>query len=154
MKSYRFKARIEPGPGGGAAVAFPYNVEEEFGARGNVPVKSTLDGVEYSGSLMKCGPGPHMLGVLKAIREQIGKGPGDTIDLVVWKDDAARTIEIPAALKTLLKKEGLLAGFEKLSYTHRKEYIRWITEAKKEETRLSRMAKAIAMLHKGVKTPG
>jgi uncharacterized protein YdeI (YjbR/CyaY-like superfamily) len=48
----------------------------------------------------------------------------------------------------------LLAGFEKLSYNHRKEYVRWITEAKKEETRQSRIAKAVAMLQKGVKTPG
>lgn len=154
MKQYKFQAKIIEGLGGGAAVAFPYDVEEEFGVRGNVPVKSTLDGVAYAGSLMKCGPGPHMLGVLKAIREQIGKSPGDTIQVVVWKDDATRTIEIPPMLRALLKKEGLLAGFEKLSYTHRKEYIRWIAEAKKEETRQSRMAKAVAMLQKGVKTPG
>lgn len=154
MKRYRFKAKIVEGLGGGAAVAFPYDVEQEFGARGNVPVNSTLDGVPYAGSLMKCGPGRHMLGVLKSIREQIGKGPGDAIDVAVWKDDSSRTIEIPAALKTLLKKEGLLAGFEKLSFSHRKEYVRWITGAKKEETRQARMAKAVAMLKKGVKTPG
>ena len=154
MKAYRFKARIEPAIGGGAAVAFPYDVEKEFGAGGSVPVKSSLDGVDYAGSLMKCGSGPHMLGVLKAIREQIGKGPGDIIDVVVWKDDEDRTVEIPAAFKLLLKKKGLLAGFEKLSYTHRKEYCRWVAEAKKEETRQNRITKAIAMLRKGVKTPG
>jgi uncharacterized protein YdeI (YjbR/CyaY-like superfamily) len=60
---------------------------------------------------------------------------------------------IPAALKALLKKEGLLAGFEKLSYTHRKEYVKWIEDAKKEETRQNRMAKAVAMLKQRVKTP-
>jgi uncharacterized protein YdeI (YjbR/CyaY-like superfamily) len=54
----------------------------------------------------------------------------------------------------LLKKQGLLAGFEKLSYTHRKEYCRWIAGAKKEESRSSRMAKAIEMLRGGIKTPG
>jgi hypothetical protein len=154
VKTYRFKARIDAGIGGGAGVEFPYDVEKEFGVRGNVPVRSTLDGVAYTGSLMKCGPGPHTLGVLKSIRNQIGKGPGDTIDVVVWKDDEVRAIELLAAFKALLKEEGLLAGFEKLSYTHRKEYIRWITEAKKEETQRSRMTKAVAMLGKGVKTPG
>jgi uncharacterized protein YdeI (YjbR/CyaY-like superfamily) len=40
------------------------------------------------------------------------------------------------------------------SYTHRKEYCRWIAEAKKEETRLKRLEKAIEMLKKGVSTPG
>jgi uncharacterized protein YdeI (YjbR/CyaY-like superfamily) len=41
-----------------------------------------------------------------------------------------------------------------LSFTHRKEYCRWITEAKKEETRLERLEKAVEILKKGVRTPG
>jgi uncharacterized protein YdeI (YjbR/CyaY-like superfamily) len=53
-----------------------------------------------------------------------------------------------------MKQEGALPFFEELSYTHRKEYCRWITEAKKEETRSARLEKAIAMLKKGIKTPG
>jgi hypothetical protein len=154
MKKYKFKATIQPGIGGGAGVVFPYDVQREFGARGIIPVQSTLDGVPYTGSLCKCGPDAHMLGVLKAIRDQIGKGPGDTIDVVLWKDEEVRTVDLPAGFKSLLKKEGLLAAFEKLSFTHRKEYCRWITEAKKEETRQIRLLKSIEMLRKGVKTPG
>jgi len=154
MKKYKFKAKIQPGIGGGAAVAFPYDVEQEFGTKANVPVKSTFDGVPYTGSLMKCGDASHMLGVLKAIRQQIGKGPGDTVEVVLWKDDAERTVEVPAEFEGLMTKEGLLDYFEALSYTHRKEYCRWITEARKEETRLRRMVKAIEMLRGGVKTPG
>ncbi len=38
----------------------------------------------------------HMLGMLKAIREQTGKGPGDTIEVVVWKDEEVRTVKLPA----------------------------------------------------------
>jgi uncharacterized protein YdeI (YjbR/CyaY-like superfamily) len=53
-----------------------------------------------------------------------------------------------------MKKEGLFAVFKKLSYTHRKEYCRWITDAKKEETRLRRLEKAIEMLKKGATAPG
>jgi hypothetical protein len=154
MKMYKFKAKIIAGMGGGAGVEFPHDVEKEFGTRGSVPVQATLDGVPSRGSLMNCGMEHHTLGVLKSVRAKIGKGPGDIVDVVVWKDDEVRTVEIPPAFKGLLKKEGLLAGFEKLSYTHRKEYVRWITEAKKEETRQSRIAKAVAMLQKGVKTPG
>jgi Bacteriocin-protection, YdeI or OmpD-Associated/Domain of unknown function (DUF1905) len=154
MKTYRFKARIEPGVGGGAAVPFPFSVQQEFGVRGSVPVKSTLDGVAYCGSLMKCGDGPHLLGVLKTIRDQIGKGPGDSIDVVVWKDDEVRTVAVPAEFEKLLKREKLWVDFEKLSYTHRKEYVRWIAEARKEETRQNRMAKTVTMLRNKVKTPG
>jgi hypothetical protein len=154
MKKYKFTAEIIAVMGGGAGVLFPYDVEKEFGTRGSVPVQATFNGVAYRGSLMNCGMANHALGVLKSVREQMGKGPGDAIDVVVWKDEAARTVEIPAEFAKRLRKEGLLAGFEKLSYTHRKEYCRWITEAKKEETRLARTEKAVAMLKRGVKTPG
>ena len=133
---------------------FPYDTEKEFATKGKVPVKATFDGVAYTGSLIKYGNPLHVLGVFKAIREQIGKQPGDIIDVVVWKDDEVRTVEVPVQLEKLIKKEGLLPVFEKLSYTHRKEYCRWITEAKKEETRLKRLAKAVEMLKEGIKTPG
>jgi hypothetical protein len=154
MKKYKFKAKIEAGDGGGAHVLFPYDVQTEFATRGKVAVKATFNGVPYAGSLIKYGQPQHMLGILKAIREQIGKGPGDTIDVELWKDEAPRVLEIPAAFRTRMKQEGALPFFEELSYTHRKEYCRWITEAKKEETRSARLEKAIAMLKKGIKTPG
>ena len=103
---------------------------------------------------MKYGFPQHFLGVSKAIRDQLGKKPGDTVDVELWKDEEERTVEVPADLEKLMKKEKLLAFFEKLSYTHRKEYCRWITEAKKEETRQRRLEKAIEMMKKGTKTPG
>ncbi|MGA7339851.1 MAG: YdeI/OmpD-associated family protein [Terracidiphilus sp.] len=154
MKKFKFKAQIEPGMGGGAGIVFPYDVQQEFGTRGNVPVKATIDGVPYTGSLMNCGAIGHTLGVLKSVRRQIGKGPGEVVEVVVWKDEEVRTVAVPAAFQRLLKKEGLLADFEKLSYTHRKEYCRWIAEAKKEETRLNRIGKAIEMLRQKIRTPG
>ena len=154
MKKYKFKAKIEAGDGGGAYVLFPYDTETEFGTKGKVPVKATFNGVLYSGSLIKYGHPRHTLGIPKAIREQIGKGLGDTVDVVVCKDEEVRIVEVPAEFEKLMKKEGLLPIFNELSYTHRKEYCRWITEAKKEATRLKRLGKAIEMLKKGVSTPG
>jgi hypothetical protein len=153
MKKYKFRARIEAGDGGGAYVLFPYDTEKEFATKGKVPVKVTFNGVPYAGSLIKYGNPLHMLGMPKAIREQTGRGPGDAIEVVVWRDDEVRTVEVPAQFEKLLKKEGLLPVFKKLSYTHRKEYCRWISEAKKEETRLKRLERAILMLKKGVRTP-
>jgi hypothetical protein len=154
MKKFKFKARIQSAGGGGAYVLFPYDVEKEFATRGRVPVKVTFDGAPYAGSLVKYGQPQHMMPILKAIREQIGKQPGDSVQVELWKDEAERTLDVPTPFLALLKKEKLLAGFEKLSYTHRKEYCRWIADAKKEETRLNRMAKAVEMLRGGVKTPG
>ena len=154
MKKFKFNAKIQAADGGGAFVLFPYDVEKEFGIKGKVPVKAAFNGVAYTGSLMKYGYPQHVLGLAKAIREQIGKQPGDIVAVELWKDEEERKLEVPADLERMLKKEGLVSFFEKLSYTHRKEYCRWITEAKKEETRQSRLAKAIEMLRNGVKTPG
>ena len=77
MKKYKFKAKIKAGDGGGAYVLFPYDTEKEFATKGKVPVKATFNGVPYTGSLIKYGDPHHMLGVLKAIREQTGRGPGE-----------------------------------------------------------------------------
>jgi len=153
MKKYKFRATIESA-GSGACILFPFDVEKEFGTRGQVPVKVTFDGVPYTGSMVKYGRPEHMLPILKAIRERIGKGPGDTIEVVVERDESVRTVQIPPEFARLMKKDGVLAAFERLSFTHRKEYCRWITEAKKEETRKNRLAKAIEMLKAGVKTLG
>jgi hypothetical protein len=153
MKTYKFNARIESASLGGACVYFPYNVEEEFGTRGRVPVKATFDGVPYSGSMVKYGAPLHILGILKSIREQIGKGPGDTVEVTIQKDDTERTVDVPAEFQQLLKKEKLLPVFEKLSYSHKREYCRWVAEAKREETRANRLVKAVELLRSGVKTP-
>jgi hypothetical protein len=85
VRRFRFTATIEAGDGGGAFVFFPFDVEESFGTRGKVKVKATFDGVAYEGSLVKYGFPQHVLGVLKAIRTQIGKAPGDTVEVVLWK---------------------------------------------------------------------
>ena len=57
--------------------------------------------------------------------------------------DAPRTVEVALYLPV----------FEKLSYTNRKEYCRWIIDARKDETRRKRLAKTVELLNKGIKTP-
>jgi hypothetical protein len=153
MKKYKFKAKIQEGDGGGAFIFFPFDVQKEFGTKGRIPIDVTFDGAADKGSLVRMGYPQHLAGISKAIREQIGKQPGDHVEVVVWKDETPRTVEIPEEFQQRLEKEQLLAFFETLSNTHRKEYVRWITEAKKEETRKARFEKAIALLKKKVKTP-
>ncbi|WP_348261316.1 YdeI/OmpD-associated family protein [Telmatobacter sp. DSM 110680] len=151
---YSFTAIIEAGPGGGAFVIFPYDVEKEFGVKGRVPVKATFDGLAYSGSLTQCGGAQHMLGILKVIREQIGKQFGDTVLVEVWRDDGQRRVEVPADLADRMREHGVQDFFDSLSFTNRKEYCRWIADAKKQETRSARLAKSIDMMRRGIRTPG
>jgi len=146
MKRYKFSAIIQRSSGWGAFVIFPHDVLTEFGIKGRVPVQAKLDKLPYTGSLMTCGTPYHLLAVPKDIRTQLGKEPGDPIAVELWKDDAPRTIELPPEFIELLKKEKLLATFEKLSMTRRKEYRNWLTTAKREETRQRRLTKAIEWL--------
>ena len=144
-----FTAVILNAGGGGAYVEVPFDVEAVFGAK-KPRVRATIEGVPYRGLLTRMGTEHHVLIILKGIREQIGKTFGDEIKITVESDTEPRLIEVPKDLEEELKKEKeAKAFFDKLSYTHRKEYVNWINEAKKEETRQNRIAKTIEMLKQG-----
>jgi bifunctional DNA-binding transcriptional regulator/antitoxin component of YhaV-PrlF toxin-antitoxin module len=126
-------------------ITVPFDVEEVFGAK-RVPVKATVNGAEYRGSVVRMG-GKYMLGIPKAFREAAGIKAGDNIVVTLEKDAAERAVNVPEDLAALLKKNKDAAkAWEKLSYTHRKEHARAIEDAKKPETRARRIEKAIEML--------
>jgi len=148
-KTQTFTATIQNAGGGGAYVEVPFDVEEAFGSK-RPKVRAMIEGIPYRSTLMRMGSGHHILGVLKAIREQTGKTFGDDVTVTVEPDTEPRLIEIPKDLTKELKKDKeAKAFFDKLSYTHQKEYVRWVEEAKREETRQNRIAKTIEMLKKG-----
>lgn len=62
-----------------------------------------------------------------------------------------KQITIADDFKSALRKNKLLEPFEKMAFTHRKEYIQWIDDAKKLETRERRLQKAITMISEGKK---
>ena len=96
----------------------------------------------------------HLLIILKEIREQIGKSFGDEVTITVEPDTEPRVIEVPAESKKAFRTEKeAKAFFDQLSYTHKREYVMWINEAKREETRQNRITKTIEMLKKGIKNP-
>lgn len=150
-KKHTFTAIIQNAGGGGAFVEVPFDVEEAFGSK-RPKIKALIGGVPYRGLLVRMGSECHMLLILKSIREQIGKTFGDEVTVSVEADTEPRVIEIPAELKKAFKTEKeAKAFFDKLSYTHQREYVNWINEAKKEETRQNRIAKTIEMLKEGKK---
>jgi uncharacterized protein YdeI (YjbR/CyaY-like superfamily) len=72
----------------------------------------------------------------------------------VTADTQPREIDVPDALAVALRGDaGARDAFDALSYTHRREYARWIEEAKREETRQRRVARAVELLRAGVRTP-
>ena len=147
-----FTATIQDTDGGGAFVEVPFDVEKEFGSK-RPKIKAMIEGVPYRGTLTRMGTDCHILGIRKNIRKQIGRTFGDEITIVIEPDTEPRVVEIPMDLEKAfrLEKEAQ-ALFQKLSYTHQKEYVTWIDEAKKEETRRNRIAKTIEILKERRKT--
>ena len=150
-KKHTFTAVIQNAGGGGAFVEVPFDVEEAFGSK-KPKVKALIERVPYRGLLVRMGGPNHILIILKGIREKIGKTFGDEVTVSVEADTEPRVIEVPAELKKAFKTEKEAKAFyDKLSYTHQREYVNWINEAKKEETRQNRIVKTIEMLKEGKK---
>lgn len=147
MKTYKFTAGLKKTLRGGYGVDVPLDVKKEFGTKGMVKVKTKISGIDYRGSLTPMGGGNHILIVVKKIREELGVKEGDKLKIELAEDKAPRLVEVPADLKKLFTKNKKAKEiFDGMSYTHRKEYVNWINEAKKEETRQRRLIKAIEML--------
>jgi hypothetical protein len=148
-RTQKFRATIEAGRGGGAFVRVPFDIEKVFG-RKRVAVNATIDGAPYRGSLMRMGTPYPILGIVKDIRATIGKDIGDAVTITVEEDAEPRVIAVPPDLKrALASAPKARAFFDALSYTHRKEYVRWIESAKRDETRADRLEKTVAMLLAG-----
>jgi hypothetical protein len=155
MEIYEFDGEILKSDerGAGAFVRFPYDVAETFGTRGQVKIACEFDGVPYRGSIVNMGTGP-VIGILKSIRDEIGKQAGDVVHVKLWKDDAPREVIIPEELEVAFKaNEEAKKNFDALSFSHRKEYAYWVGEAKREDTQRARVEKAIEMLKQGRKSP-
>jgi hypothetical protein len=146
---YQFRAVIEAGDGGGAFVVVPFDMEKTFGKK-RVKIIATIDGEPYRGSLVRMGTPHHMLLVLKEIREKIGKSIGDDVAVALEEDLEERIVEVPMDLQQALETEpAAQAYFNNLSYTHQREYVQWVADAKRELTRRARIIRTIEMLIQG-----
>lgn len=137
---------IDPG-GGGAYIEFPFDTEELYGTKGRIPVKVHFDGHPYHGTMLRYGTEKHIIIIVKKIREAINKQAPETVNVKVALDDKTRQITVPDDVhKSLEMNQTALESYNKLSYTNQKEYINWILEAKREETRQNRIEKMIQKL--------
>jgi hypothetical protein len=148
----RFDATVETRGGGGRVIVVPLDVPALFG-KVRAPVRGTVNGFPYRSRIMRYG-GTYYLGLNSEVRQGAKVDAGDIATVEMELDDAPREVEVPRALAAALAAApDARKTFDGLSYTHRKEYARWIAEAKREETKRTRVEKAVAMLRDGVKTP-
>jgi hypothetical protein len=118
------------------------------GAR-RFPVVATVNGYTWRTSVARMG-GEFMVGLNKEVRTGAGVQAGDTVSLELKLDSEPRTVEVPPALADALDADPeAKTTFEGLAFTHRKEFARWIEEAKREETRARRVTQALDMIRTG-----
>jgi hypothetical protein len=148
--SERFRAELRSaGDSGGAGFDVPLAVAAALSDAKRPPVTVTVNGHEFRTRLAVYGGQP-MVGVSKANRVEAGIDIGDSFEVLIEVDTAPREIAVPPDLAEALAGEPAAAAtFDRLSFSHRREYVQWITEAKRPETRARRVADALERLRAG-----
>jgi len=140
-----FETRLEKmGKSEATGIIVPFDVEKVFGAK-RVPVKISINNVDYRSTTFRSG-GKYLLPIPKAFRDAAGVKSGEMITVSLEKDTEKRVVAAPEDFAAALSKADLEDVFAQMSYTHQKEYVLSIEEAKKEETRVRRIEKAIEQI--------
>jgi hypothetical protein len=150
MTQHKFKVKLLGQAGSEvAALKPPFDVVAVFQRKGRVPVRGTINGFPFRSSLMNMGDG-HMMVVNAELRAGAKCRAGDTVAVVMELDEEKRTVEVPAYLEKIIDRDPRAReSWPKLSFTHQKEYVKAIEDAKKPETRDKRIAAMMDALRKG-----
>ena len=125
------------------SIEIPFDVEKEFGRRGRVPVRGTINKYPFRSSIFSM-KGKHFIPVNRQLREGARAVAGDTVSVTLERDDEPRIITPPEDLARALKSNPqALAAWDRLSYTHKKEFALVVEEAKRPETRQRRIEKTL-----------
>ena len=120
----------------------PPAVLAALGGKGRIPVRGTLNGTSFRGTLSR-GEGVHRMPVPRALQEQASVRRGQRVRVELERDDAPRPVEIPAELQAVLDDDPELGWlFEEMAPSHRRAWAGYVAEAKKPETRQRRAEKA------------
>ncbi|MFV0461681.1 MAG: YdeI/OmpD-associated family protein [Nostocoides sp.] len=145
----RRDAEVVPMGPAAAFVLTDDEVAELGGGMKAFPVTVTVNGASYALRLSRMG-GQNLIGLRKEIREAAGLTMGQVLPIEVVLDEAPREVELPEDFAAALAGDSTArTAYEGMAPSHRKEYVRWITEAKRTQTRTGRIEKALEMLREG-----
>jgi hypothetical protein len=145
----RFTATLELGGKTATGIEVPESVVSALGGGRRPAVTVTLGAHTYRTTVASMG-GRFLIPVSAAVREAAGIAAGDTLDVEIEPDTAPRTVGVPDDLAAALSAAGASAAWSRLAYSHQKEWVRSVCDAKKPETRARRVAAAVeAVIHKG-----
>ena len=128
------------------AIPVPFDPKPVFG-KVRAPVKVTLNGFTYRSTIAAMG-GAWFVPLRASNREAAGVAAGEKLDVTLEADTTPRTVEAPEDLLKALKTKAARAAWDALSFTHQREHVEAIEQAKKPETRARRIATSVAMITK------
>jgi hypothetical protein len=146
----RFASTVELGGKTATGIPVPNEVIEALGSGRRPPVTITINGYTYRTTAVRMG-GRFFVPLSAENREAAGVVAGDEVTVDLDLDTVPREVTMPDDLASAMDDEAR-AAYDGLSYTHRKEWVRWVEEAKKPETRATRIEKTVAALREGKKT--
>jgi hypothetical protein len=146
----RFRATVELGGKTATGLPVPDDVVAGLGSSKRPAVRVTIGKHTYRTTVASMG-GRYMIPLSAENRTAAGVAAGDEVDVDIEADTAPREVTVPDDLAAALDPD-VRAIFDGLAYTHRKEWVRWVEDAKKPETRAVRIAKAVDGLRAGKKT--
>ncbi|HEX6502718.1 MAG TPA: YdeI/OmpD-associated family protein [Terriglobales bacterium] len=129
-----------------ASFTLPFDTRDVWG-KAKVPVKVTINGYTWRSTVGNRG-GIQYIVVNAEARRSAGVKAGNVVTITLEADTEKREIEIPAPLQKALGAK-VSQRLNALSFTHKREFIVWYSEAKKDDTRLRRIEKMKKMLAAG-----
>lgn len=132
----------------------PKAASAKLGAKGRVPIAGTINGFPFRSSAFPDGEGSHIIQVNNDMKKGAGVAAGDTAAFAIERATDEVAVEVPSALAQALERHpGAKAQWDAITSKAREEWVRWVTGAKKEETRAARVEKTCERLAEGVKRP-
>jgi Bacteriocin-protection, YdeI or OmpD-Associated/Domain of unknown function (DUF1905) len=144
-----FRATVILGGRTATGIQVPDDVVEALGSSKRPPVVVTVGGYTYRTTVAPMG-GDFWIPLAAEHRVAAGVEAHQEVDVHLELDTAPREVPVPDDLAAALDGP-LRATFDALAYSHRKEWVRWVEEAKKPETRTARIEKAVESLRAGKK---
>jgi hypothetical protein len=113
------------------------------------PIRATVNGYTWRGSVARMG-GEFLVGLNREVRTSAGVEAGDSAEVTLELDTEPREVEVPEDLAAALASDAQAnARFESMAFTHRKEYARWVADAKRADTPERRVREALEMIRAG-----
>jgi hypothetical protein len=145
-----FRATVVLGGKTATGIQVPDDVVEKLGSGKRPPVAVTVGGYTYRTTVAPMG-GEFWVPLAAEHRTAAGVVAGDEVDVVVELDNAPREVALPDDLSAAMD-DAARTAFGGLAPSHKKEWVRWVDEAKKPETRTARIEKTVEGLKAGKKT--